>query len=119
MATNSASTVPTATRSRLAFWRKRRSAAHPTARRVLQTFPWAVEVFRLQGSVELAPLLELGDLAFDVVQTGETLRAHGLAELQTIAEVAPCVVASAAACHRFRTRIAEWVARLEAAEVAV
>jgi len=89
-----------------------------TARRALQAFPWAVEIFRLEGSVELAPLLELADLALDVVQTGETLRAHGLAELQVVAEVAPCLVASAAACQRFRDRIGEWVTRLEAAAVA-
>jgi ATP phosphoribosyltransferase len=69
--------------------------------------------------VELAPLLALADLAFDVVQTGETLRAHGLAELQVVEEVAPCLVASAAACQRHRARINDWVVRLEAAAVAV
>jgi ATP phosphoribosyltransferase regulatory subunit len=90
-----------------------------TARRALAGFPWAAEVCRIAGSVELAPLLALADLGFDVVQTGATLRAHGLAELAVVDEVTPCLVASRAACQRFRSRLNGWLERLEEAAVAV
>jgi ATP phosphoribosyltransferase regulatory subunit len=88
-----------------------------TARRALAGLPWSAEVYRLAGSVELAPLLGLADLALDIVQTGATLREHGLAELQPIAEVNPCLVIGRAAYQLHRPRIDAWIARLEAAEV--
>ncbi len=37
-----------------------------------------VDVIKLYGSMELAPLVGLGDLIVDVVDTGNTLRANGL-----------------------------------------
>ncbi len=45
----------------------------------------SVEVIPLQGSVELAPLVGLADLLVDIVETGRTLRANGLVELEEIA----------------------------------
>jgi ATP phosphoribosyltransferase len=88
-----------------------------SARRALAGFPWSAEVFRLAGSVELAPLLGLADLALDIVQTGATLREHGLAELAVVSEVHPCLVVGRAAYQLHRQRIDAWIARLEAAEV--
>lgn len=43
-----------------------------------------VDVIKLYGSMELAPLVGLGDLIVDVVDTGNTLRANGLAPLEEI-----------------------------------
>jgi ATP phosphoribosyltransferase len=45
----------------------------------------SVETIPLTGSVELAPLVGLADLVVDVVETGQTLRDNGLAELEEIA----------------------------------
>lgn len=86
------------------------------AARVVAARAWSVEVVSLAGSVELAPLLGLADLALDVVQTGRTLRDNGLAELEVVAEVAPCLVASRAAWQRQRAALNALVARLEATE---
>ncbi|HEY3188214.1 MAG TPA: ATP phosphoribosyltransferase, partial [Solirubrobacteraceae bacterium] len=44
-----------------------------------------VEIVRLDGSIELAPLVGLADRIVDLVQTGETLRANGLVEVAEIA----------------------------------
>jgi ATP phosphoribosyltransferase len=44
-----------------------------------------VEIVRLDGSVELAPLVGLADRIVDLVQSGETLRANGLVEVAEIA----------------------------------
>ncbi len=46
-----------------------------------------VDVIKLYGSMELAPLVGLGDLIVDVVDTGNTLRANGLEPLEHICEV--------------------------------
>lgn len=46
-----------------------------------------VDLIKLYGSMELAPLVELGDLIVDVVDTGNTLRANGLEPLDEICQV--------------------------------
>ncbi|ADI28027.1 MULTISPECIES: ATP phosphoribosyltransferase [Geobacillus] len=46
-----------------------------------------VEIIRLNGSIELAPLIGLADRIVDIVSTGRTLRENGLVELERIAEV--------------------------------
>lgn len=47
---------------------------------------WTAEIIPLHGSVEIAPALGLSDLLVDIVDTGRTLREHGLVELETICE---------------------------------
>jgi ATP phosphoribosyltransferase len=53
----------------------------------------AAELVPLQSSVELAPLLGLADGIVDLVQTGGTLRAHGLVELAVLARTSARLVA--------------------------
>ena len=55
------------------------------------------EIITLKGSVELAPLVGLADLIVDLVQTGSTLRANGLAEFRTIMESQAVLIANRAA----------------------
>jgi ATP phosphoribosyltransferase len=44
-----------------------------------------VEIVRLDGSIELAPLVGLAERIVDLVQSGDTLRANGLVEVAEIA----------------------------------
>jgi len=88
------------------------------ARRMLEGRSWGAEIVRLSGSIELAPLLDLAELALDIVQTGRTLAENGLVEIETIAEVAACLVVNRASYQRHRALLNEWIGRLEAAEVA-
>lgn len=53
-----------------------------------------VDIIKLYGSMELAPLVGLGDLIVDVVDTGNTLRANGLEPLETICEVSSRLIAN-------------------------
>ncbi len=46
-----------------------------------------VEIVKLYGSIELAPLVGLSERIVDLVSTGETLRQNGLVEVETIAEI--------------------------------
>lgn len=88
-----------------------------TARRLVAGRAWGAEVVELSGSVELAPLLDLAELALDIVQTGRTLAENHLLELEAVAEVAPCLVVNRASFQRHRGRLNDWIRRLEAAEV--
>lgn len=88
-----------------------------TARRVVSERPWGAEIVKLSGSIELAPLLHLSELALDIVQTGRTLAENGLVEIETVAEVAACLVVNRASFQRHRALLNDWIGRLEAAEV--
>ncbi len=54
------------------------------------------EVIKLYGSMELAPLAGLADQIVDLVDTGDTLRANGLIEIETISHVSSRLVANQA-----------------------
>ena len=62
------------------------------------------ECIRLSGAVELAPSLGLSQRIVDLVASGETLRANGLAEVEIIAEVSARLIVNRAA---LKTRAAE------------
>lgn len=55
-----------------------------------------VEVIRLNGSIELAPLIGLADRIVDVVSTGQTLRVNGLIEQEEIVQVTSRLIANRA-----------------------
>ena len=55
-----------------------------------------VDIIQVNGSVEVAPLLNLSHWIVDLVDTGNTLRANGLAERETILECGAVLVANRA-----------------------
>jgi ATP phosphoribosyltransferase len=56
-----------------------------------------VEIIKLYGSMELAPLVGLADWIVDLVDTGNTLRANGLEPVTTIAAISSRVIVNKAA----------------------
>ncbi|MDO4541242.1 MAG: ATP phosphoribosyltransferase [Bacillota bacterium] len=46
-----------------------------------------VEVIKINGSVELGPIVGLADVIVDIVQSGSTLKANGLSVFEDIAEI--------------------------------
>lgn len=52
----------------------------------------SVEIIKLSGSIELAPLVGLADVIVDIVETGRTLKENGLVVLDEIAEVSARMV---------------------------
>lgn len=63
-----------------------------------------VEIIKLYGSMELAPMVGLADWIVDLVDTGSTLRANGLAPYETIAAITSRLIVHKAA---MKTRHAE------------
>ena len=60
-----------------------------------------VELIKLNGSIELAPILELSDVIVDIVETGRTLFENGLTVLEEVCPISARLVANPAA-YRFR-----------------
>jgi ATP phosphoribosyltransferase len=56
-----------------------------------------VEIIKLYGSMELAPLVGLADLIVDLVESGNTLQANGLVPLEHIADISSRLVVNKAA----------------------
>jgi ATP phosphoribosyltransferase len=53
-----------------------------------------IDVIKLNGSIELAPLLGLSDVIVDIVETGNTLRENGLEIVETIADISARLLAN-------------------------
>ena len=63
------------------------------------------EVIKLYGAMELAPMMNLADLIVDIVDTGNTLRANGMAPLEEIAAISSRLVVNKAAMRSRYTAI--------------
>jgi ATP phosphoribosyltransferase len=72
-----------------------------------------VEVIKLYGSIELAPLVGLAERIVDLVSTGGTLRENGLVEVETIAEVTSRLIVNRASLKTKHRRITRLIDDLE------
>jgi ATP phosphoribosyltransferase len=72
-----------------------------------------VEIIKLYGSIELAPLVGLSERIVDLVSTGETLKQNGLVEVETIAEITTRLIVNRASLKTRHKRITEIIAGLE------
>jgi len=52
----------------------------------------SVEIIKLNGSIELAPLIGLADCIVDIVESGRTLKENGLDVIETVADISARVV---------------------------
>ena len=64
-----------------------------------------VEIVRLDGSIELAPLVGLAERIVDLVQSGETLRANGLVEVAEITRSTARVIVNRASMKTEHARV--------------
>ena len=88
-----------------------------STRRYYASLGQQVEIIKLYGSMELAPLVGLADQIVDLVDTGNTLKANGLEPLEHIADISSRLVVNKASMKmkhqkikRFVDQIAEAVA---------
>ena len=68
-----------------------------------------VEIIKLYGSMELAPIVGLSDLIVDVVDTGNTLKANGLKPLEKIADISSRLVVNKASMKRKHARVQAFI----------
>jgi len=77
-----------------------------------------VDLIKLYGSMELAPLTGLADAIVDLVSSGGTLKANGLVEVEKIADVSSRLVVNQAALKLKRDAMQPLIEALEAAVAA-
>ena len=58
-----------------------------------------IDIIKLNGSIELAPILGLSDVIVDIVETGKTLLENNLEPFETIVPISARLVANRAAYH--------------------
>lgn len=74
-----------------------------------------VEIIKLYGSMELAPMLGLSDKIVDLVDTGNTLKANGLVAVETICEISSRLVVNKAAMKMKKTIVKQLIDSFSAA----
>ena len=62
-----------------------------------------IDIIKLNGSIELAPILGLSDVIVDIVETGTTLRENGLEVVETIVPISARLIANKSS-FKFKTR---------------
>ena len=73
-----------------------------------------IDVIKLNGSIELAPILKLSDVIVDIVETGATLKENHLEVLETIVPISARLIACKSSYRFKEARIREILERLSA-----
>ncbi|WP_462320193.1 ATP phosphoribosyltransferase [Halochromatium sp.] len=74
-----------------------------------------VEIIKLYGSMELAPLVGLSDLIVDLVESGNTLKANGLVPIEHISDISSRLIVNKASWKMKHARVTALVESLRAA----
>jgi ATP phosphoribosyltransferase len=72
-----------------------------------------VEVIKLYGAMELAPIVGLSDCIVDLVDTGNTLEANNLVPLELIQEISSRLIVNSAAFNTKHKEINQWIQKIE------
>lgn len=72
-----------------------------------------VDIIKLYGSIEIAPITGLSDIIVDLVSTGETMKKNGLIEVETIMESTARLVGNKSLSRTKHKRIKEILNMLE------
>lgn len=74
-----------------------------------------VEIIKLNGSIELAPIVGLAEVIVDIVETGSTLRENGLEVLEEICDLSARMVVNEVSMKMEHERISKIIRELKAA----
>ncbi|MDD6824920.1 MAG: ATP phosphoribosyltransferase [Oscillospiraceae bacterium] len=83
------------------------------ARSYFETKNMDVEIVKIEGSVELAPLLDLSDGIVDIVETGTTLKENGLEVKEDIAPIAARLIVNTVSMKMRQQEIEALVEKIE------
>ena len=75
-----------------------------------------IDIIHLNGSIEIAPILNLSDVIVDIVETGKTLYENDLEPIETILPISARLIANKAS-YRFKTDVIERVRKELAGQV--
>ena len=72
-----------------------------------------VRIVKIEGSVELAPLLNLADGIVDIVETGTTLRENGLEVYEDVAQVSARLIVNTVSLKMYQNEIEKIIGQIE------
>lgn len=72
-----------------------------------------VDIIKIEGSVELAPLLKLADGIIDLVETGTTLKENGLEIIETVCDISARLIVNMVSLKMKKTEIESFIDRLK------
>lgn len=72
-----------------------------------------VEIIKLNGSIELAPIVGLSEVICDIVETGSTLRENGLSVLEEVCPLSARMVVNQVSMKMESERISELIQKLK------
>ncbi len=72
-----------------------------------------VSIIKIEGSVELAPLLHLADAIVDIVETGATLRENGLIPIEDVAQVSARLIVNTASMKLYKAELEDFISKCE------
>ena len=84
------------------------------ARAFFQKKGMDVDLIKIEGSVELAPILGLADGIVDIVETGATLKENGLVPIEDVAPVSARLIVNTASMKLHKAQIEDFITRCEA-----
>ena len=71
-----------------------------------------VDIIKLNGSVELGPIVELSDVIVDIVETGSTLKANRLKVLEEVLPISARMIVNPVSMQMKTERIREMIDRV-------
>lgn len=71
-----------------------------------------VEIIKLNGSIELAPIVGLSEVIVDIVETGSTLRENGLEMLEEVCPLSARMIVNPVSMRMESARIKDLLTRL-------
>ena len=74
-----------------------------------------VDIIKLNGSVELGPLVDLSDVIVDIVETGSTLRENGLGVLEEVCDISARMIVNPVSMQLESDRIRDLVLKIREA----
>lgn len=74
-----------------------------------------VRIVKIEGSVELAPLLGLSDAIVDIVETGSTLKENGLVVIEDVAPISARLIVNTVSLKLHQQRIEDLIEKIESA----
>ena len=72
-----------------------------------------IDIVKLEGSVELGPIVGLTDAIVDIVETGDTLKANGLEMIEKICDISTQLIVNKSSMENKKDEISYFVERLK------
>ena len=67
-----------------------------------------IDIIKLNGSIEIAPILGLSDVIVDIVETGTTLKENDLVVYETVMDISARLIANKSG-YKFKNEQIEWL----------